>query len=125
MGVTGEILAESSFLLPADQLSAPGEAAAERGQENAVPVFEHTRTVHLVETDADRRGGGVSIAVDIGINPFLGNRETRCHSGNDPAVCLMRNHPCDLFRSNAGIRKDLFAGGRSFPILKWRRERCV
>ena len=61
-------LAETALILQLPDAGGPGHAAAEGDQHDGLAPLDAAFAPQLIETDADRAAGRVSVAVDIDVH---------------------------------------------------------
>ena len=81
---------------PFDPGSAPGEAAAEGGEDEVIAFIQLLFPVP--ETEGDGSGGGIAIPLDIDHDLFVGEAHAVGGCVNDTLVGLMGDQPADIVR---------------------------
>src|SRR5579863_9102299 len=77
--------------LPANEVGAPGEAAAACVEHHEVVVADAAGLERFVECDGNRSGRGVAVMVDVGEDLFRGQSQALGDGVDDAQVGLMRN----------------------------------
>src|SRR5262245_20734590 len=90
ISVTGSSCVKRAAL-PADQCGAPGEAAAEGGEQHEAPTLEPSGRRRLFHRHVDRRGTAVAVPVDV--DEDLVHRQAHALDGgfDDPQIRLVGN----------------------------------
>lgn len=96
--------------LPADNGTGPGEAAAERDEQDDVAFFEAALALGFVEGDGDGGGGGVAVFVEVDEGLLRRHAEAVGDDRDDAGVGLMRDDEVDVFLRESGHFEGLLAG---------------
>src|SRR5690606_16943414 len=92
---------------PFEGHGAPGEAAPEGTEEDAVAGLEAAFCGGFGEGNRDGGGGGVPVAVEVHVDLLGREVETVCHGGDDASVGLVGDDEVHVRGGEAGLSEDL------------------